>query len=178
MTNERTLFQGRRLRIVSRPIGTDAGGAIVEKEFLVHPPSVAIVATPAPGAVVLIENVRPATGETLLEVPAGGVDPGETAEQAAHRELAEETGFTARAARPIGEFYLAPGYSSELMTVFHAEGLDGGPAHQRLMADERIKVRVTSAKEALEAVRTNRIRDAKSIAALALATMHGLLRVD
>ena len=178
MANERTLFQGRRLRIVARPIGADASGAIVEKELLVHPPSVAIVATPDPRVVVLIDNVRPATGETLLEVPAGGIDPGETAEQAALRELAEETGFTARAVRPIGEFYLAPGYSSELMTVFHAEGLSGGPDAQRLMADERIQVRVTSAKEAMEAVREGRIRDGKSIAALTLATMRGVLRTE
>lgn len=178
MASDRTLFQGRRLRLIARPIGQSPDGAILEKEMLVHPPSVAIVAAPDPRAVVLIENARPATGETLLEVPAGGVDPGETAEEAAHRELREETGFSARAMRPIGSFYLAPGYSSELMTVFFAEGLTGGPAHQQLMPDERIQVRVTSVAEAMEAVRTSRIRDAKSIAALTLATMHGVLRGD
>jgi ADP-ribose pyrophosphatase len=160
------LHKGKRFEL--RSIEIPGRNGPLDKEIIVHPPSVVIIGVPSPGSVVLIDNDRPSIEERLLEAPAGAVDPGEEPIAAAARELAEETGYSAATLTPLGAFYLAPGYSTELMYAFRADGLSGGPEHQSLQPDERIKVRVLTMDEAWAAVKSHAIRDAKTIAALTL----------
>ena len=77
--------------------------------------------------VCLIENHRYAVGKTLLEVPAGTIDPGETPDQTAERELLEETGYRAARIRRIREWYVSPGVMTERMYLFLCEDLEPGP---------------------------------------------------
>ena len=68
--------------------------------------------------ILLVEQFRPAVGKTILEIPAGIIDPGETPLAAAQRELLEETGFTAGKWSSLGKVYATPGYSSETIHLF------------------------------------------------------------
>ncbi|BAJ51180.1 ADP-ribose pyrophosphatase [Candidatus Caldarchaeum subterraneum] len=138
------------------------------KEVVVHPGAVAVVPLLNESELVLVEQFRAAVGEVLVEVPAGTLE-NESPEECAARELEEETGYSAGSLKKIGEFYLAPGYSTELMHVYLAKNLR--KTEGRNMPDEKISVITCGLEEAFEMVRSGRIRDAKSIAALSLARM-------
>ncbi len=88
-----------------------------------HPGAVAIAAVDAGGEVLLVRQYRHACGDWLLEVPAGRVEAGEDRLTAAMRELEEETGFRARSWAVLREFFAAPGFCSELLTLFVARDL-------------------------------------------------------
>ena len=123
---------------------------------------------------ILVRQWRIATGGSLLEIPAGGLDLDEatgTTEDpaaAAPRELEEETGMRARTWRRLASFWSAPGFTSELMHVYLATGLE--PAHPdgRLEPeeDEHLRVELLPFAEAIAAVERGDIRDAKSIVGL------------
>ncbi|MCL8207584.1 MAG: NUDIX hydrolase [Actinomycetia bacterium] len=136
-------FSGRAFS-VRLETTTTADGRSVTWEIVERAPAVAVLAETA-GRLVLIRQYRPAVGETLWELPAGKVDPGEPAEAAARRELAEETGYVAGAMRPVLEFYPSPGYTSERVWIFHAPDVRPGPA--RPEPDEHLVVTLVSAAE-------------------------------
>ena len=97
----------------------------------------------------------------LWEIPAGRIDPGENALQAAQRELGEETGLTAKSWKEMVSFYPSPGYVGEKMTLFLATDLTQGEAHN--MDDERIDCRWFTREEVANKIQTGEIRDAKTI---------------
>lgn len=101
-----------------------------------------ILAITDEGEVVLVEQHRPPLGASAVELPAGLIGDndgaGETPRATAERELLEETGFTARAWRDIGEFATSPGMSAEMFHLFMATGLTcvqagGGTAREKIV---------------------------------------------
>ena len=116
------------------------------------------------GTVVLIRNERFAVGQTLWELPAGTVEPGESLEACAHRELAEESGYEADRLTPMLAFYPTPGICTEMMTAYRAERLSF--RGQALDDTERIVAEAMPLNDALRMIRDNRIRDAKTITTL------------
>jgi ADP-ribose pyrophosphatase len=134
------------------------------REIVTPPDAVAIVAVDGDGQVALVRQLREAARAELLELPAGGVEPGETPLQCAQRELAEETGLTGGTWRRAASFYTTPGFCRERMDVFFAEDVESGrPAP---VADERFEhVRVPLAE--LDRL-LPQIEDAKTLAGLLL----------
>jgi ADP-ribose pyrophosphatase len=114
--------------------------------------------------VLLVRQYRLPAAQILLEVPAGGVDEGESSEQAAQRELGEECGQQAGRLERLGGFYLSPGFCSEFVHVFLATQLRPVQAHSD--PDEEIAVVRLPLPEALRLVRRGEIRDGKSIIGL------------
>lgn len=121
------------------------------------------VALPVDGEnrVLLVRQYRLPAGQSLWELPAGRVDPGESRLKAARRELEEETGYRARTWKKLVSFYASPGYATENMTIFLARNLLAGP--QKPADDERIECRWFTRREMEEAIRTGRQADAKTI---------------
>lgn len=161
-----TVYRGKLFDVIH--VVDEVGGVRFVKEVVVHPGAVAVVPFLSESELVLVEQYRAAVGEVLVEVPAGTLED-EAPEECAARELEEETGYTAGSLTKIGEFYLAPGYSTELMHVYLAKNLR--KTGSRNMPDEKIRVITCGLEEAFEMVRSGRIRDAKSIAALSLARL-------
>lgn len=159
------LLETRRFRVVrvSEPC-TD--GSRREREVVRHPGSVVIVPLVSSQEVCLVEVVRVAVGRTLLELPAGTLDRVESLEEAARRELAEETGYRAGRIVPAGEMWMSPGILRERMHLFVAEDLIAGP--QALEPGEQIRTRVVAWDEAIAMCLDGRIDDAKTIAGLLL----------
>jgi ADP-ribose pyrophosphatase len=113
-------------------------GRVTTREIVEHPGSVAIVAVTGDGNVLLLRQSHHAIGRTLLGIPAGTLEPGETLEDCARRELTEETGYRAGSLRQLAAYYTSPGYTDERMTIFHAA--DCEPAGGDIDQDELIRL--------------------------------------
>ena len=104
-----------------------------------------------------------------MELPAGTLDRVESLEDAARRELAEETGFRAGRMTAVGEFWMSPGILRERMHLFLAKDLTPGPL--ALEPGEQIRPRVVGFDEAIAMCLDGRIEDAKTITGLLLLAM-------
>ncbi len=109
--SSRLIYEGRvvKLRVdtVKMPNGRETTREIVE-----HSDCVAIVAIDDKDNVLLVKQFRQPVGKALLEIPAGGIEPGEDPVITVRREMREETGYLPRKVERVGGFYSAPGYSS------------------------------------------------------------------
>lgn len=146
-------------------------GRAVEKEIVEHRPSVGVLAVDG-DSLIMVEQYRRAADRTLLEIPAGKIEEGESSRQAAAREMGEEIGRRGRL-RPFLKWYLAPGYDTELMHLFVATDLKKieGEGRGPLDDDEDIVVRKIKIATAVKKCLSGEIIDAKTIAAV-LAYAH------
>ncbi len=159
------VFRGRKFDVaVDTTVLPD--GTTLQRDVVLHRGAVAVLALPDPEHVCLLRNQRLTVGETLLEIPAGTLEPGEEPERAAVRELAEETGYRAGRWRKLAEFYPSPGVLSERMHLFVAEELTPGP--MQLEAGEQLEPQVVAWGDAVGWCLDGTIRDAKTLVALLL----------
>ena len=142
-------------------------GRLTVREVVEHSDSVCMVPLDAEGNVLLVRQYRKPTESALLEVPAGGIDEGETPEEAALRELQEEVSHVAGALTPLSGFWLAPGWCDEYMYAFLATDLQ--PSELEQDYDEMVETRKVPLAETLDLIARGEIQDSKSIASLLLA---------
>lgn len=163
MNQDETLFEGRRFSVVRRGQALP-DGSLHTREVILHPGAVTILPLIAPDRVLLIRNYRYAVDETLLELPAGTLEPGEDPLETARRELEEETGYQAGSLAAVHSFWMSPGILRERMHLFVADGLTLGKVS--LDAGEQIEPLIVSWAEALELVHSGQIQDAKTLVGL------------
>jgi ADP-ribose pyrophosphatase len=143
-------------------------GRTSTREIIEHPGVAAIVPIDAEGNVVFVRQYRLAVGDMMLEIPAGVLDPGESAEEGAQRELREETGLRAGKLTRLGpEFFVSPGISTEWIRLFLAQDLQDAPLDPD--EDEDIVTERVPLAEAVRMVERGELRDAKSITGILLA---------
>ena len=130
------------------------------REIVEHPGAVAMLAWDGE-QLAMVSQWRHATGQVLLEIPAGTLEPGEQPAATARRELAEEVGLAAASWVEGPRFFTAPGFCTELMYLYLATGLTAAIAEAD--ADELLEPSWLSLQDALAAVGDGRIIDAKSI---------------
>ena len=165
-----TLLQGRTFRI-RRDLLKTPDGRETKLEIIEHGGSVVVIPIDAEGNMLFVRQYRHAAGRDLLELPAGTRDSAdEPYEECAAREIREETGMEAGTLAKVGEFFLAPGYSTEFMAVYLATNLKHNPLEPD--ADEFLSVEKMSVKDAFAMVMRGGMPDAKSLAALLLARPH------
>jgi 8-oxo-dGTP pyrophosphatase MutT (NUDIX family) len=160
------LFTGRAFTLRVDQVSID-GKPPLPWEVIEHPGGVAIVPFDEDSNILMVRQYRHAVGVELLELPAGTLKKGEDPALTARRELQEEVGMDAANLELIGEFFLAPGYSSELMRVYWATGLMEATLPQD--EDEVIAVERVPFAEAVQMALNGQIRDAKSVSGLLLA---------
>ncbi len=161
-----TIYSGRILGL-RRDTVKISDGKVAIREIVEHGGAVGIVAFTDEGKIILVKQFRKATNKELVEIPAGTLERGEDPIQCASRELEEETGYVASEIKPILSFYLAPGYSTEIMHIFRANDLR--KSKQKLEEDEVVELIEVELDEAISMVRRNEIEDSKTISSL-LAT--------
>jgi ADP-ribose pyrophosphatase len=160
LLESRRMFQGRVLGLEVDRVRL-ANGRVSELEIVRHPGAVAIAPVSATGDLLLVRQFRYATGDWLLEVPAGKLDPGEDPHSAASRELEEETGFRPGRLESLGWVWTTPGFSNEVIHLYLA--LDLEPATQSLQDDEVLTVERLSLDDAVERALDGRLFDSKSV---------------
>lgn len=157
------LLATRRFRVVRHRLTASDGRELV-RDTVQHPGAVAILPLVADDRVCLIRNYRIAVGKTLIELPAGTLEPGEDPAVTAQRELIEETGYRADSITKLREFSMSPGILNERMYLFLARGLTAGAT--TLEAGEEIQSLVVSWDEAMRMVYDGTIEDAKTLVGL------------
>lgn len=136
---------------------------VINKEVVEHSASVGIIPITETNEIFLVLQYRHAIGKTLLEIPAGKIERGESPEQAAVREMTEEIGHSGMVF-PFIQLYLAPGYDTELMYVFIARDLKIEKAFAD--DDERIIVKRLKIEDAIDKVLNGEIVDSKTVASI------------
>lgn len=139
-------------------------GRTATREIVEHRPAVCVVAIDADDNVLLVSQFRLPAGKALLEIPAGSTNPDEDPEDAARRELAEETGYTAGTMERLGSFFSAPGFVTEYLHLYLATDLH----ESRLPADddEDIEVVRLPVGEAIARAIRGELEDAKTLVGL------------
>ena len=160
------IFDGKILRVridtVRLPDGRRASREVVEAQ-----PAVVVVPIDADDNVILVRQYRYAVGAALLEAPAGKVEGSEAPAECAQRELQEETGQMARSLQSLGQFWMSPGFCTELMYAY--VGRDLAPSALEPDPDEFIETVKTPVSSISGLIQRGEIQDAKTIAALLMA---------
>ncbi len=146
---------------VTQDEAVDKTGWRIQRSVIRHNGSAVMMPVDAKNRVLLVRQYRLPADQYLWELPAGKIDEGETALQAAKRELVEETGLRAKKWKKLALFYPSPGYVEETMTIYLATELTQGAAQP--MDDERIETRWFSRKELKDLIKANKITDAKTM---------------
>ena len=170
LIDSKVIFTGRVFTIRRDNLYTP-DGRTTKFDIVEHHGSVVILPIDKDGNLLLVRQYRHAAESNFLELPAGTLDsPDEKPIDCAAREIREETGMAAKNLIELGKFYLAPGYSTELMTVFLATDLHVNPLKPDI--DEFLEVVKIPLAEALSLAETGQMPDAKTLAALLMARPH------
>jgi len=170
LLSSEVVFQGSLFRVLRDKL-IEPGGRESERDIIRHNGSVVILAIDSSKSkkdpwIVVERQYRHAAGQFLWELPAGKLDAGEDALAGAQRELAEETGYSAKKWKPLAEYYPSPGFLGESMRVFVAEGLVAGDAHPE--DDEQIEFRLVKLSEVLRMIEKGAILDGKTLSSILL----------
>lgn len=163
--DQEMVYKGKAFDVRREKIRTPQG-AIVLLDIVDHRGAVTMIPVDQDGQIIFVRQYRHPAGKFLLELPAGVMEANEPPEYSAQREVREEIGMAAEKLVKVGEFYLAPGYSTEYMHVFLATQLYPAPLPgdiDEILTLERVPVR-----EAYRMAMEGQIQDAKSLAALFL----------
>lgn len=162
----RSVYSGRLLNLRIDTVEL-ADGKEAQREVIEHPGAVAVVAITKDNELVLVRQYRQATGEILLEIPAGCVNKGESGEDCARRELAEETGYHAKKVKKIWQGFATPGYSNEVIQFYLA--LDLNMMQQNTDPDEFIEVDLVDFEACLSMLKHGQIKDLKTMLGIQIA---------
>ena len=161
----REIYKGHIIDVRVDTLSED--GSEYQREVVAHPGSAVIVPVFADQTVAFVRQYRHAAGKYMLEIPAGGLDKGESPEAGALRELEEEIGVAAGKIELLSEFYVSPGFLSEKMFLYLATELT--ETAQNLDEHEIIEIERLSFPQALALIQNGGIEDAKTMIGLMLA---------
>lgn len=154
------IFRGRRLWIEKRAFRFPNN--IEREKVLVHPSNAVAILPLDDDRCKLLKQYRYAIDQYIFEAPAGTMEPGEDPLKTAHRELIEETGFTAKTIIQRGFIYTTPGYTDEKIYLFEARNLSPSREYEK-DEDEIIEVVDVATKDLPGMIHNGIIIDAKTI---------------
>jgi ADP-ribose pyrophosphatase len=161
--SSQVIYEGRAVKLRVDTVEMP-GGRKTTREIVEHGECVAVVAIDAESNVILVSQFRKPVEKELLEIPAGGIDPGEDPVAAVRRELREEIGYLPRKVDRLGGFYSAPGFCTEYLYLYLATDLVPSPLHAE--DTENIRLVRVPVSQIPGLITSGAICDAKSIAGL------------
>jgi ADP-ribose pyrophosphatase len=161
-----TIYQGKVFDVRQDRVRLPNGN-LADLDIVEHSGAVTLLPVDNDRQMWFVRQYRHPAQAELIELPAGVMEEGETPEACAHREIREEIGMAATHLEKVGEFFLAPGYSTEYMYIFVATGLR--PAPLQGDPDEFINIKKIPLEQVYKMARTGQFRDSKTLAGLFLA---------
>lgn len=158
-------YRGKLINLLTKRIKLPSGHTS-DFEIIIHPGAVLIIPFLSKEKVIILRQFRPVINSYLYELPAGTLKTAESPLLCCQRELIEETGFSAKKLKRLGEIYPVPGYSTEKIRIYKAEGLK--PERICTEKDEVISVKIVSKTQIKKLFMAGKITDAKTICALAM----------
>ncbi len=156
-----SIFNGKVIKLqVDEVVLPD--GKTSKREIVKHPGAVAIIPVTKDNKILFVEQYRKPLEKTLVEIPAGKLEPGEKPETTAKRELEEETGFTTNELSFLTSFYTSPGFADEIIHLYVTNDLI--PLEEKVAGDEDefVEILELSLEEAEQLVKEQRIHDVKT----------------
>ena len=170
---ENRIFDGKILHLYDDTVLLP-NGKTASREYIRHQGAVCVVPLDSQDNILLVRQYRYAMGKITREAPAGKLDPGETPEQGARRELEEETGLTGGELVFLGEFYSSPAILTEVIYLYAATGCTQGEKHPD--PDEFVETEILPIRDAVQQIMDGEIRDSKTqTAILKTAVRFGML---
>lgn len=163
----RTVFEGQILTLRVDDVEA-ADGHRSTREVIEHGGAVGVVCV-HDGDVWFVRQYRHATGEVLLEIPAGKLGPGEDPEACAARELVEEVGLHPRRLEHLATYYTTPGFTNERFFLYYADDVvarSGATEAGEVLEIERRPVASVD-----DLLRSGEVRDAKTLLGLAFVAL-------
>jgi len=161
----KTVFSGKLLKVFVKKARLP-NGYLATYEMIRHPGAALIVPFLTGDKIIMLKQLRPVIGKHIYELPAGTLDKRESPLSCAKREIIEETGYTAKRFKFLGAIYPVPGYSTEKIFIYKAEGLK--ETARAAEEDEVIETCIMTRSQIVKLFNSGKITDAKTIAALAL----------
>jgi len=155
---------------IKRDVAELQNGNSAEREVVVHPGGVGIVAVTDDRKVLMVRQYRYPMQEVVLEIPAGKLDADEDPFECAVRELSEETGYTANNYVDLGAIYPSPGFCRETLYLYLA--LDLVPGEMHLDVNELLSVEQVDMDELIRQIMANELKDAKSVIGVLKAKLY------
>ncbi|MFB7155502.1 MULTISPECIES: NUDIX domain-containing protein [unclassified Lysinibacillus] len=160
-TKTTPIYDGKIVKLQVDDV-TLPNGNVAKREIIKHPGAVAVIAVTDEGKLVLVEQYRKALERSIVEIPAGKLEPGEEPVVTARRELEEETGYGAQSLTYLQAFATSPGFADEIIHLFVAKDLYTIENKADLDEDEFVELVEVSLEEAGQMVADERIYDAKT----------------
>jgi len=160
LVSSRRVYEGK---VVNLRVDTLRGkdGRTHAAEVVEHAEAVAVIVRPRPGEMLLVRQYRRPLGREHWEVVAGGMNPGETPQEAAARELREETGYVAHRVELLWSAFTAPGFCTELLHFCVVHGYDVGEREPD-EGEEEMELGIFAIDELWRKIRANELPDAKT----------------
>jgi ADP-ribose pyrophosphatase len=133
-----------------------------EVEVVEHAEAVVVIVRPTPGQMLLVQQYRHPLAREHWEVVAGGIEPGESPEEAAVRELREETGYVAHRVERLWSAFSAPGFCDELLHFCVVDGYDVGERTGFDEGEANMQLGIFSIEELWRKIRANELPDSKT----------------
>lgn len=160
-TKTTSIYEGKIVKLQVDDV-TLPNGNVAKREIIKHPGAVAVIAITDEGKLVVVEQYRKALERSIIEIPAGKLEPGEEPIVTARRELEEETGYGAQSITYLQAFATSPGFADEIIHLFVAKDLFKIENKADLDEDEFVELLEVSLEEAEQMVADERIFDAKT----------------
>lgn len=164
-TSTKEIFEGKIIKLqVDDVVLPD--GKTAKREIVKHPGAVAVIALTDEGKIIMVDQYRKPLERSLLEIPAGKLEPGEKPEITAARELEEETGYAAGKLEYLTSFYTSPGFADELIHIYFATEIKKMENPPNGDEDEFVELYEATLEEAVKYMEEKRIYDAKTVYAV------------
>ncbi|GGM22331.1 ADP-ribose diphosphatase [Paraliobacillus quinghaiensis] len=159
------IFNGKIINLQLDEV-TLPNGETSKREIIRHPGGVGIIAVTDENKILFVEQYRKPLDKSLVEIPAGKLEPDEKPEVTAKRELEEETGYTTDKLELVTSFYTSPGFADELLYIYYTDKLVPIKEKMALDEDEFVELVELTLEEAEALMIENKIHDAKTVYAI------------
>ncbi|WCN36865.1 NUDIX domain-containing protein [Aneurinibacillus uraniidurans] len=161
--SSQTIYEGKVITLKVDEVELP-NGKTASREIVTHPGAVAVMAITDDNRLVVVRQFRKPLERTIVEIPAGKLEPGEEPVVCAHRELEEETGYTTQTMQHVASCYTSPGFANEIIHLYRTNGLIAGEAKPD--EDEFVELMHITIEEAQQLIAAGEICDAKTIMAV------------